>query len=201
MNSKVTIFCSLMIVSMVLSGCGPKRIAYNQRNFVLETSRNNPQQKISKNVILNVQNFSIDIAFSSKSLVYRKGQSEYETDFYNQFLINPDDMITEKTRSWLSESGLFKWVLDPGSYTDATHVLEGNITALYGDFRDDSSPKASMKIRVFLVKLPEKAVVFTNTYESLSEFKDSTAESLIEAFGLCLTNILSDLEKDLQKQL
>lgn len=201
MNNKVIVLCSLMIVSMVLSGCGPKRIAYNQRNFVLETSRNSPQQKTSKDVILNVQNFSIDVAFSTKSLVYRKGQSEYETDFYNQFLIKPDDMITEKTRSWLSESGLFKWVLEPGSYTDSTHVLEGNITALYIDFREESAPKATMEIRFFLVKLPEKSIVFGNTYESVLEVKSKTAEALVEAFDKCLINILSALEKDLQEQL
>jgi ABC-type uncharacterized transport system auxiliary subunit len=185
---------------MVLSGCG-SRTAFNQRNFVLETSRKGPQQKTSKDIILDVKNFSIDTTFNTKSLVYRKGQSEYETDFYNQFLIKPDDMITEKTRNWLSESGLFKWVLEPGSYTDATHVLEGNITALYGDFRDDSSPKASMKIRIFLVKLPEKSMVFGKTYAVVSEVKSQTAEALVEAFDKCLINILSNLEKDLQEQL
>lgn len=201
MNSKVSTLCILMIVSIILSGCGPKRMAYNQRNFVLETSRNSPKQKTSKDVILDVKNFSIDTTFSTKSLVYRKGRSEYETDFYNQFLIRPDDMITEKTRSWLSESGLFTWVLEPGSYTDATHVLEGNITALYGDFRDNSLPKASMKIRVFLVKLPEKSVVFGKTYKAVLAVKSQTAEALVEAFDKCLIEILSNLEQDLQKQL
>ena len=201
MNSKVITLCNLMIVSMVLSGCGPKRIAYNQRNFVLETSRNSPQQKTSKDVILDVINFSIDTTFSTKSLVYRKGQSEYETDFYNQFLIRPDDMITEKTRSWLSESGLFELVLEPGSYTDATYVLEGNIITLYGDFRDKSSPKATMKIRFFLIKLSGKSVVFAKTYETTSESNERTAESLVEAFDNCLADILSDLEEDLRKQL
>ena len=201
MNNKVITFCNLMIMSMVLSGCGPKRIAYNQRNFLLEVSRDRSQQKVSKDVILNVQNFSIDAAFSTKNLVYRKGQSEYETDFYNQFLIRPDDMITEKTRAWLSESGLFKLVLEPGSYTEATHMLEGSIISLYGDFRENSSPKATAKIRFFLVKLSDKSIAFTNTYEAFSEFEERTAESLIEAFGVCLTNILSDLEKDLQQQL
>ncbi len=196
MNSKVMTLCNLMILSMVLSGC-----AYNRRNFVLEVSRDRPQQEISKGVVLDVQSFNVDTAFSNRSLVYRKNQSEYETDFYNQFLIKPDDMITEKTRGWLSESGLFKLVLEPGSYTEATHMLEGNIIALYGDFREESSPKATAKIRFFLVKLSDKSVVFTNTDEAASEFKDRTAESLIEAFSVCLTNILSDLEKDLQKQL
>ncbi len=200
MNNKVILLCNLMIVSMVLSGCG-SRTAYNQRNFILETSRNRPQQKINKDLILDVQSFSVDTIFSTKSLVYRKGQSEYETDFYNQFLVRPEDMITEKTRSWLSESGLFKWVLEPGGYTDATHMLEGNIIALYGDFRDESSPKATIKIRFFLVKLSGKSVVFGKTYEKISEVGDKTAESLIEAYENCLANILTDLEEDLQELL
>jgi len=200
MNSKVIALCSLMIVSMFLSGCIDKT-SFKQRDFVLEASRNQPQQKTSKEIILSVQSFNIETAYSTKNFIYRKAQLEYETDFHNQFLIGPSDMITGKTRAWLSESGLFKLVLEPGSYTDATYMLEGNIIALYGDFREETSPKATMKIRFFLVKLSGKSVVFTNIYETASELKDRTAESLIEAFGVCLTNILSDLEKDLQKQL
>ena len=196
MNSKVMTLCNLMILSMVLSGC-----AYNRRNFVLEVSRDRPQQEISKDVVLDVQSFNVDTAFSNRSLVYRKNQSEYETDFYNQFLIRPDDMITEKTRSWLSESGLFELVLEPGSHIDASHVLEGNIITLFGDFRDKSSPKETMKIRFFLIKLSGKSVVFAKTYETTSESNERTAESLVEAFDNCLTNILSDLEEDLQEHL
>ena len=201
MNSKVIALGNLIIVSMALSGCGPKRIAYNQRNFVLETSRSHPQQKTSKDIILDVQSFSIDTTYSTRSLVYRKGQSEYETDFYNQFLIRPEDMITEQTRSWFSESGLFKRVLEPGSYADATHMLQGNIITLYGDFREDSSPKATMKMRFFLIEVSGKSIVFAETYEVVSGFGDSKAESLIEAYDVCLTNILSDLERDLQEKL
>jgi len=196
MNSKVITLYSLMILSTLLSGCG-----HNRRNFVLEVSRDRPQQKISKDVVLDVQSFNVDTAFSTRSLVYRKNQSEYEKDFYNRFLIRPEDMITEKTRGWLSESGLFKLVLEPGSYTEATHILEGNIVALYGDFREKSSPKATAKIRFFLVKLSEKSVVFTKTYEATSKSDKKTVESLVEAFDNCLTNILSDLERDLQSQL
>ncbi len=196
MNSKVMTLCSFMILSMLLSGC-----AYNKRNFVLEVSRDRPQHEISKDVVLDVQSFNVDTAFSDRSFVYRKNQSEYETDFYNQFLIRPEDMVTEKTRSWLSESGLFELVLEPGSHIDASHVLEGNIITLYGDFRDKSSPQATMKIRFFLIKLSGKSVVFAKTYETTSESNERTAKSLVEAFDNCLTNILSDLEEDLREQL
>ncbi len=200
MNRKVMTLCNLMILSIMLSGCGG-RTAYNQRNFILETSRSSPQLQAGTDVILDVQSFSIDRVFSTKSLVYRKGQSEYETDFYNQFLIMPDDMITDKTRSWLSESGLFKLVLKQGSFADATHLLEGNIIALYSDFRDKNSPKATMKICFFLIQLSDKTVVFSKTYEATSRSGERTAESLVKSFDDCLTKILSDFEQDLQDQL
>ena len=115
-----------------------------------------------------------------------------------QFLVRPEDMITEATRNWLSESGLFRWVLEPGSYTDATHLLEGNIIALYADLRDESSPKAMITIRFFLVKSSEKLIVFGKTYERVSEIGDMTAESLIDAYENCLANILLGLEEDLE---
>ena len=200
MNNKATTLYSLMILIVVLSGCG-SRTTINKRNYILEVSRSLPRQESSKDIILDVESFNIDTAFSTKSLLYRKGQAEYEADFYNQFLISPEDMLSDKTRGWLSESGLFKLVLEPGSYSDATHVLEGNIIALYGDFREKLSPKATMKIRFFLVKLSDKSVVFTKTYESINEAQSKTAGALVEAFDKCLINILSNLEQDLQKQL
>lgn len=200
MNRKMTVLFDLIIVSIILSGC--KSVTdFNRRNFVLEASRSGTPQKAEKDIILAVRNFNIDRTFRTKSFVYRKGQSEYEADFYNQFLIIPNDMITEKTRSWLSQSGLFKLVLESGSYADATHMLEGNIFELYGDFRDKTSPKAVMKIRFFLVRLSDKTVVFAKTYEATSDAGDRTAESLAGAFDDCLKSILSELEQDLNEQL
>ncbi|MHC4131222.1 MAG: ABC-type transport auxiliary lipoprotein family protein [Planctomycetota bacterium] len=187
---------------MIISGCGPKRIGYNQTNFVLDVSRDLDQQEIvDDEIILDVYSFNIDSAFGSKSLVYRKSESKYETDFYNKFLISPDDMITEKTRAWLSESGLFEMVAEPGSYLDATHALQGSIIALYGDFRDKSSPKATMKIRLFLVNLSDKTVVFNKTYEAVSEAEDRTADSIVSGLNNCLINILTELENDLSVNL
>jgi ABC-type uncharacterized transport system auxiliary subunit len=198
MNGKIILLCNLTILSMVISGCGPNRIGYNQTNFVLDVSRDADQQEvIDKGIVLDVFSFNIDSTFGSRNLVYRKSESEYETDFYNKYLISPDEMITDKTRAWLSESGMFKTVVEPGSYVDTTHALQGSIISLYGDFRDKSSPKAVIKIRMFLVGLSDKTVVFSKTYEATSEADDRTAESLVSALNNCLVNILSDLENDL----
>jgi ABC-type uncharacterized transport system auxiliary subunit len=200
MNGKVVLLCSLVTVSVLLSGCGP-RAALNQRNFILEVSREGPKQKTGKDIILEVQSFGIDRTFDTKNLVYRRRPSEFETDFYNKFLITPEEMLTEKTRAWLSESGLFKWVLEPGVYTNATHTLHGNVIALYGDFSNESSPEAKMGIRFFVIKAPDKSIVFGKTYEAQSNIESRTAAGVIAAFDKCLGTILSDLEKDLEAEL
>jgi len=202
MKPKIILVCNLLTGLILLSGCGPQRVIYNQTNFVLEASRDREQQKVvDEQIVLDVYNFNIDRAFSGKSLVYRKSETIYETDFYNKFLISPDDMITEKTRGWLSESGLFKTVTEPGSYVEATHALQGSIIELYGDFRTRSSSKAVMKTRYYVVDLSDKSVVFNKSYEAQVNAKDNTAASIVQALGQCLVTILTELEADLAAEL
>jgi len=202
MNGKIILLYSVMITFVYLSGCVSQRVDYDQTNFVLEASHTKDrQQVVNENIILEVYSFNINTIFSSKSLVYRESETKYETDFYNKFLISPEDMITEKTRAWMSESGLFKAVLEPGSYVDATHALQGSIIALYGDFRDKSSPKAVMKIRYYVVDLSNRSVVFNKIYEEQVNIKDDSATSIVQALGQCMVTILAELEADLATEL
>jgi cholesterol transport system auxiliary component len=198
---ELCICLNLIAASLMLPGCGPK--GYNKRFYVLDVKRKAEAATSSNEVILDVRRFTIDSAFDSRGLVYRKGEFEYEADFYNEFLISPATMVTEKTRTWLSQSGLFARVLDRGSYIEPTHTLEGNITALYGDLRDKSSRTAVMEVRVFLVvnKAPKESIIMGSTYKASSKLKDRSAEGLVEAFDYCLEKILTDLEKDVQERL
>ena len=201
MKARVITLFSTMLVAIVLSGCMGDRVSYSQRNFILQANRDLPHIQKSKDIVLSVQDFNGDDLYTNKNFVYRIGQSEYETDFYNQFLLRPEDMITSKTRRWLSDSGLFKLVLEPGSYSDATEMLEGNLLALYVDFRDKQTPKAVLKVRFFVLDLSDKSVLYSNTYEVTSTAKDNSVESLVGAFNESLVKVLSELEKDLQKNL
>ena len=144
---KYCLCLNLIIASSLLSGCGGPK-PYNKNYYVLNVHRSPETAKPDNNFILDVRTFTIDSAFDSKGLVYRTAEFEYETDFYNEFLISPAIMITEKTRTWLLNSGIFKLVLDKASYIDPTHTLQANITALYADRREK---KAVMEIRTFLI--------------------------------------------------
>ena len=197
-------FCLGIFVWLAsLSGCGSSQ-AYNKKFYVLNTIRKTESNLAKTDCILEVRNLTIDSTFNGKGLVYRLGEFEYESDFYNEYLVSPSAMVTERTRTWLSKAGLCKRVLDPGSQVDPTHLIEGNITELYGDFRDKSSPIAVMEIRLFMLEVTtdiEPVIVFSKTYTSSIDLESQSADDLVGSLDHCLTEILSNLERDLAEKI
>lgn len=186
------------LLAVVCSGCVSSH-SYSKRQFVIEAAR--PAQPVGQrhDVVLAVRGFTIDPVCDSRGLLYRKGESEYESDFYNEFLVAPQALISSQTRNWLAQSGAFKTVLEPGSLIEATHVLEGNVLALYGDFRGSGLPQAVMQVRVFLVANTgsEPEIIFTRDYRASHRAETQTADALVAAMNQCLEQVLSELERDL----
>jgi cholesterol transport system auxiliary component len=150
-----------------------------------------------------VRRFDVDTAFAGKGLIYRIGEFQYESDYYHGFLIPPGIMIAEQTRDWLVNSGLFQRVLPVRSPLESTYLLEGNVTALYGDFTNKTAPQAVMEIRFFLVgpaNAGERAML-AQTYRAVTPVPARTAEAFIGALSRGLAEILTRLEADLQKTL
>ncbi|MGE5296340.1 MAG: ABC-type transport auxiliary lipoprotein family protein [Solirubrobacterales bacterium] len=200
-SRRLDVLClGLLCVGLAAGGCatGTSR---ERRQFILEAVRpGEPLQSVFSGS-LEVHRFSVDAAFVTRNLVYRLGEFEYEVDYYRQFLVSPGAMITEQTRQWLADSGLFAQVLPTGSRVMPSYTLEGNVTALYGDFTNASSPAAVMEIRFFLLDNArnEEKVVFARDYRVSTPMPDKTAEVLMDTMNKSLATILGRLEADLQK--
>ena len=189
------------ILTTLLFGCGSP--AYTRHFFVLHTARDGTPSISKKQIILEVPRFAIDSAFASKSLVYRRSTYEYESDFYNEFLIWPAEMITEKTRNWLTESGLFKQVVASAGRLEPTHTLIGDIKALYGDFTERKTAAGRMEIKIAVTKKEagEVSILFSKTYTASFQMEARNAEALVDAFDKCLIQILTELEAGLTRKL
>ncbi len=198
---KLYVYSIFIVTSIMLTGCG--RMSYSKRTYILDAARQPEPGQAKSHVILDVRRFTIDSVFAGKGFVYRRGEHEYESDFYNQFLISPAVMVSEKTRHWLCRSGICGRVLVPGSRIESTHTLEANITALYADVRDKSSPRAVMELRAFLIanNPAAESVLLGKTYRASCPLQSNTPEALVEALDKCLAEILTSLEKDLKKEL
>ncbi|MFZ9011441.1 MAG: hypothetical protein ACO20W_06055, partial [Anaerohalosphaeraceae bacterium] len=142
-------------------------------------------------------------AFQGKGLVYRTDDDQYESDFYNEYFVSPSAMMTDQTRDWLSESGVFAEVLLPVSSFEPTLILEGHIKQIVADVRDKGNKQAVLELSFFLLEKHNHnpTIRFQNTYSATQSLDCKTASDCIAAMNQCLSEILGDLEKDLASNL
>jgi cholesterol transport system auxiliary component len=192
----------LFAFTLTLSGCLQGDTA-DRKHYIVEAKREGGPPAVHSDTTLRVRRFNVDEAYASKQLVYRIEEFRYESDYYHEFLVLPGLMITEKTRDWLADSGLFGRVSSVGSRLESTYMLEGNVTKLCADFTDKSAPMAVMEIRFFLLVGADvnETVVLSETYRAASPIPNRSAEAVVEAFSKSLTDILARLEADVKKVL
>ena len=105
----------VLLVSLFCFACVSFERSYpNKRYFVIELNSakdGNP----GGGEILSMYNLHISPRYADLGFVYRMSETEYEADFYNQFLSSPAVMISEETRKALAASNKFKFVVGPAS--------------------------------------------------------------------------------------
>ncbi len=191
------ILCSFM----ALIGCVSQQ-AYHKQTFAFDVQRIGKTAEKSYGV-LEVQNFSIVSAFAGQGLVTRTSSTGYQSDFYNEFLVAPENMITDITRIWLRDSGVFSAVVAVGRMPKPNYILNGTITKLYGDFRDPADEKAVLELHCTCVAVDgrQQSIVFDKTYSIESSIANQSASGLVSACSKSISDILTQLELDLQNSL
>jgi uncharacterized lipoprotein YmbA len=192
----------LFVLFLLFAGCvSVKKSFPEKRNFILDVSRSGEPQSSVVGPVLRIRKLRISPRFEGKGFLYRKGDLSYESDFYNEFLVPPNSVLTEELRQWLASSGLFRHVIDSGSQLEATHVFEGTVAALYGDYRNLTLPKAILGIELFLVKdvAARSEIIFRKEYRGEVPIEGSSPEALINGWNEALQRILTSLERDLRQ--
>lgn len=184
-------------------GCSlPKIPAPEKRFYTLNAHRGETLTPTTQKSVLKVRPFDISPGFQGRELVYRLGDHEFESDYYNLFFVPPGPAVTQQIRQWLRDGGVFSNVMEEGSIVNADFALEGSVTSLYGDFRDRTAPKAVLEIQVFLLQnnIESYPVIFQKTYRKETPFAFSGTESteLANALNIGLAGILQALEDDVR---
>ena len=197
---KLTI--GIFILLSLSIGCVNLERSYIEKHyFVLDSSTAEDISSPDTGKVLTVRRLRVSPKYEGKGLVYRLGELSYETDYYNEFFISPVSMFTEEIRKRLAGSGLFKHVVDPSSFLDSTYVLEGAVTALYGDYRVSAAPKAVMEIQFLLLQETDTSpeIVLQRQYQKEEPLNGSTPDALVKSWNTALNQILSEFENDLKE--
>ncbi len=142
--------------------------------------------------------FRISPFFEGKGLTYRQTDINFESDFYNEFIVFPATNLTEEINKWIQDSELADYT--PFSIADESSVLiAGNINALYGDFRNEKSSKAVIEIEMYVQKPGSEKMSFRKNYRKEISLTKPSPENLVIGWNQALTEILNQFTNDIRK--
>ncbi|MCB1159046.1 MAG: hypothetical protein H7A25_17955 [Leptospiraceae bacterium] len=190
----------LTLLSLFSCGSILQKEYPKKKYFILEASKEKVPQYPEKFRTLKVINFRTSSLFEPKGFVYKYQDISYEIDFYNEFLINPNQIFTEETGNYLMATGLVKNLANHSRMISSEFFLEGYISELSGEFIEENSPKASIGLDFYLLRSEDNKIFFHKKYISKVPFKEKNPELLVKAWNEALTKILKEFAADLNKK-
>ena len=207
MINKSTIFTIMPVLygcCCLMTGCfrlgGMERNEPEKHFFMLNLPEPVPiTVPEGKKKSLKVRTFRVSPPYDGRDFVHRLSNEGYESDDSNEFFVSPGPMLSEAIRLWLQKCGLFRVVVAATSDLETGYVLEGEVLAIYGDFRDEKAPKAVMEMEFLLIKHPfeHPAVVFQKRYHESVQLKSGSPQVLVMGWEEALLRILYAFREDL----
>ena len=158
-----------------------------------------PGRVMMPGTILKMRAFQEMPRYRGREFIYRLSNVRYQTDYYNLFLVSPGALLAEETGRWLAQCGFFERVVDASSRVRATHLLEGTVVLMEGDFRKAGAPRAALGVSMTLIdqraNLP--AIVFQKHYVQFAALSNTAPATLVEGWNKALQTVLVDFESDL----
>lgn len=187
-----------------VSGCRLGRSSTPQRTFVLRAPDAGPapgrgpgEGAAPAGGVLLVRPFRVNPVFDSRAFVIRRGESEYTADPYNAFLGAPGPLVTEAVAAWVRGLGVFGTVTTGGSQLVASHALEGEVTELYGDYRDPARPQAVLGLQLRLLHPlagPGAGLRWQREARREAPMAQAAAEELVAGWNQALAGICASLD-------
>ncbi|HEX9878644.1 MAG TPA: ABC-type transport auxiliary lipoprotein family protein [Candidatus Binatia bacterium] len=171
-----------------------------KRYYILDVAQGEKAARAAHGPALRVNKLRVSHRFEGNGMVYRRGELNYEADFYHEFLVPPGSLLTEELSKWLAASGLFQYVTAAAGQIQPTHILEGTVSALYGDFRNGATPRAILEIEFYLLRdhSAQNDILFQNAYAEEVPLREPSPEALVQGWNDALRRILTSLENDLR---
>ena len=195
MKSKFYTICLIFLIAVIhcvsISKEAPKK-----RFFTIEADISKVKKSSSfKFNKLRVNKMKISSNYEGKEFIYRK-ELDFESDFYNQFLVSPPTNISEQIVNWINESKLSEVITNRIGSSDSNFVLDGNINLLYADF-SGGKILSNLEIEFYLSDNEKDKILFKKVYSKKIPSTDKNPASIVRGWNKALTEILISLADDL----
>lgn len=184
------------LLAILLLGCSVNRPDVERQSFLIQPERVGSVAARPIAETLRIGKVSVARPFEGREFVYRRDEVRYETDFYNEFVADPADMVGEAAAGWFRRSGLFQQVFAPRAGMPAGYRLDAGVSALYVDFRNPS-PIAVLNIRWRLLHDGDSGIVLDVDSDERVALSESSPRGAALAFSEALQRALAKLEAEL----
>ena len=198
---RIITHCLVVIgLGIGLCGCGPQRQpAPPQTTYLLKIEPD--AQTALPTVCFRVRPVSVRTPFSGTGLVYRTGETAYERDFYNQFLVPADQQISDALAEWFAAILCSE---ETPSDSKRRWTLEPHLEALYGDFRDSASPSAYARLRFVISDYDRSCrcsrILLNEHFEAAADLpRNPSAEEVVNAMSRAVSNTLDQFHAALKE--
>ena len=195
----------LILAPLLLGACVkmPKKPYPKRRFFALDATREGAPGPKATAGRAEVGAVRISPRFAGSEMVYRTGELEYRSDYYNAFFRSPATHITEELREWMAASGAFSGVRQAGSAATIQYTIEPVVNSLYADFREKDKSQAVLEMQFYVASYSSGAnrTLLDTRYTEALPVDSRQAETLATAWSAALGKILTAFEADLRKAL
>jgi cholesterol transport system auxiliary component len=189
------------VLGATLLGCGfSERPALVRQTYLLQAKPpTQPLTTAPRAASLKLSRFVVAAAFGSTALSYRQTDARYVSDFYFEYFVAPAPMLTDAATVWLAAAGIFRDVFPPSASPEGDFLLEGFVSELYGDFRDESHPAATITAKFFLSdnRSTTGIPIWQREYTQRVALRDRAPEAVATGLSAAWTAMLADLGRDL----
>ena len=151
--------CLVLLAAVLpLAGClGGKsaqlQAAAQKRTFVPVASAAHPVSPAPGFAAVKIRPFRALPPFDARTFIVRRAGGEVAADFYNGWVVAPQELVRAQAQRYIEEAGLFAAVYDAASGTSAPLSVEGTVSELCLDY-SGAEPAAVVSLRLLVLDKP-----------------------------------------------
>jgi cholesterol transport system auxiliary component len=151
---------------------------------------------------IKIERFSISQSFNTQAMVYNLHTFKYATYNYNQWRVNPADMVTDFLLRDFRDSRIFHAVFSYRDIEKSRFVVEGGLEEFL-ETNDKNILKAALSASVSLLNTDQKEinkrVVFQRQYKFQETIREHTPEEFAKGMSVNMSRFSEQLVKDMHK--
>jgi hypothetical protein len=136
-------------------------------------------------------------AFGGLGLVYRVGQHEFASDYYNEWFVPPAVQVRELVGRWLARAGIRVVHVPAAAAPSQAGSLYLEVISWFGDYSDQATAVVEVRVLALRSEAGDPRTLLEKTYRQDQVLADDRPETLVNGLADALTRLLAELDGDL----